>query len=86
MNLYVRQPIFGTQKTESLKLEVVETKAPLNFSRTGYGSKIPTCYKVNYFGKWLRVYAKCFSNVSTMYIKSNRIGCGVTTLIVRDYP
>ena len=86
MDLFIRQPIFGTSNTESIKLNVKTTDVPPSRSRTGYGFKIPTQYKVNYFGKWLRVYARCISNTSTLFIESKRIGCGYTSLIVRDYP
>ncbi|WCO82008.1 hypothetical protein vBPpSSYP_26 [Pseudomonas phage vB_PpS_SYP] len=40
----------------------------LSFTRTGYGSKIPSMYKVQYQGRWYRVYSICYSNVSTEYI------------------
>lgn len=43
-------------------------KAGVTFTRTGYGSKIPTVYKVQYNGRWYRVYSICYSNVSTEYI------------------
>ena len=42
--------------------------APVNRSRTGYGSKIPTEHMVHYNGRWRRVYAICYSNVATLYI------------------
>ena len=86
MELFIRQPIWGTSNTESIKLDVKTTDAPRKGSLTGYGLKIPTQYKINYFGRWLRVYARCTSNASTMFIESKRVGCGQTTLVVRDYP
>jgi len=42
--------------------------AGLSYTRTGYGSKIPSLYKVQYQGRWYRVYSVCYSNVSTEYI------------------
>jgi len=50
---------------------VKETKAPRFFSSTGYGSKIPTAYMVKWQSRWRRVYAICYSNASSFYIKSN---------------
>lgn len=41
----------------------------LSYTATGYGEKIPTRYMVRvYDQKWRRVYARCFSNVATLYI------------------
>jgi len=48
------------------------TEAPKNPSRTGYGSKIPTQYRVFFNGRWRRVYAICFSNVATHYIPDGK--------------
>ena len=44
--------------------------APVNRSRTGYGSKIPTSYCVQVDGgrQWYRVYCICHSNVGSLYI------------------
>jgi len=54
-------------------LETIEQPLPhhkrgLQYTATGYGSKIPTRYKVKYNARWYRVYSKCFSNVSSEYI------------------
>ena len=55
----------------------------LTFTATGYGSRIPTRYMVLFNGKWRRVYARCYSNNSTLYIgKLSTVG---ERLIVRDY-
>jgi hypothetical protein len=43
-------------------------KAGLSYTRTGYGSKLPSMYKVQYNGRWYRVYSIYYSNVSTEYI------------------
>jgi len=40
----------------------------LQFTRSGYGSRIPTQYKVKYFGKWRRVYCRIYSNIGMLYI------------------
>lgn len=49
-----------------------ETKAPSFYSASGYGSKIPTRHMVKWRNKWRRVYAICWSNVSTLYIKHGK--------------
>ena len=43
-------------------------KAGLSFTASGYGARIPTEYMVKYNGRWRRVYAICYSNVSTLFI------------------
>lgn len=43
-------------------------KLGLMYTATGYGKRIPTEYKVQYNGKWRRVYCCIFSNIGTMYI------------------
>lgn len=50
--------------------------APRNNSATGYGSKIPTSYRVAYEGRLYRVYCACWSNVGSLYaiIKGERVG------------
>ncbi len=49
-------------------LEAKETEAPVNYSRTGYGRRIPTRYMVRHAGRWLRVYVVQISNAGTCYI------------------
>ena len=45
------------------------TTCPVNKSRSGYGSKLPTSYVVNGGGKKnRRVYAICWSNSATFYV------------------
>lgn len=39
-----------------------------SWTATGYGARIPTVYMVQFHGKWRRVYAICYSNVSTLFI------------------
>jgi hypothetical protein len=43
-------------------------KLGLPFTATGYGSKIPTVYVVQWQGRWRRVYAACFGNAASTYI------------------
>lgn len=49
----------------------------LQYTATGYGSKIPTRYVVKFNNRWRRVYSICFSNVSTEYIIINGERCTV---------
>ena len=51
---------------------VKETECPSNSSRTGYGGKIPTQYKVFIDAKWRRVYCRIYSNIGTLYFLSNK--------------
>lgn len=52
--------------------EVVKTRrTPNNYSRTGYGCKLPTSYMVidhNDHGRARRVYAICYSNAASYYV------------------
>jgi len=52
----------------------------LQFTTTGYGSKIPTQYMVRFNDKWRRVYCCIFSNIGTLYI-----GKRSENLIIRIY-
>lgn len=40
----------------------------LSYTATGYGSRIPTVYMVQWQGRWRRVYAACYSNSPSTYI------------------
>jgi hypothetical protein len=42
--------------------------APLNPYAGGYGSKIPTRYRVRYLNRWRRVWVTQFSNVGSAWI------------------
>lgn len=46
-----------------------EKPAPLCYSRSGYGNRIPTPHCIRIGKRWYRVYAICYSNVSTFYIR-----------------
>ena len=49
---------------------VRETKTPLNRSRTGWGSKLPTSLQVKLTDNiWRRVYSIQWSNVSYSYVR-----------------
>ena len=62
----------------TIKVEYKRTEAPLNRSISGYGSKLPTPYMIKFRNKWRRVYAICWSNCSTQYIKVDGETCVVT--------
>lgn len=51
--------------------ELEETETPRNRSRSGYGSKIPTSYKINYNGRKYRIYCRIYSNNGTCYFIAN---------------
>lgn len=40
----------------------------LQYTASGYGSKIPTQYMVRFNDKWRRVYCIIYSNIGTLYI------------------
>lgn len=40
----------------------------LSYTATGYGSRIPTVYMVQWQGRWRRVYAACYGNSASTYI------------------
>lgn len=74
---------FGNKNTHPMQTVSVEHKEHVTaamaqrmlyggFTRTGYGSKIPTSYMVRYNNRWYRVYSVCYSNVSTEYILINK--------------
>jgi hypothetical protein len=52
--------------------DLVITGAPLNRSRSGYGAKLPTSYKINFNGKNYRVYCSIYSNIGTCYFVTNK--------------
>lgn len=47
---------------------VYDRTPPASRSVTGYGSKLPTPYRVRYGNRWRRVYAMCFGNAGSIYI------------------
>jgi hypothetical protein len=40
----------------------------LQYTATGYGSRIPSSYMVKYNGRWRRVYVCIYGNAGTAYI------------------
>jgi hypothetical protein len=64
-----------TLKFESGHIEAETSTSPLwwqekglSYTRSGYGSKIPTDKVVHYGGRRYRVYCCIYSNVGTCYI------------------
>ena len=55
-------------RTVKVEHERTETM-PVNRSVSGYGSKLPTSYMIKFRNRWRRVYAICWSNCATHYIK-----------------
>jgi hypothetical protein len=61
---------------ERIELSEVETRDQplphhthgLQYTRSGYGSKIPTATMVKHNGRWRRIYVCIFSNIGTSYI------------------
>lgn len=61
----------------STKFEVLEVPLwwqvkGLQYTTTGYGSKIPSKYKIRLDKKLYRVYCSVFSNIGTLYILKNK--------------
>ena len=52
-----------------LFVRTFEKPAPLCYSRSGYGNRLPTSHCICIGRRWYRVYAICYSNVSTFYIR-----------------
>lgn len=62
----------GPFSTESVPVKVEQMahhKNELQYTATGYGSRIPTEYMVKWRGRWRRVYCRIWSNVGTLYIR-----------------
>lgn len=44
----------------------------LQYTASGYGSKIPTQFMVKHGKQWKRVYCRIYSNIGTLYIKAGK--------------
>jgi hypothetical protein len=64
--------INGTQCEVVIKELWWQSKG-LQYTATGYGSKIPTRHMVRFNGKLRRIYCRIFSNIGTLYISSGEI-------------
>lgn len=75
MELYLQHGKAGEpMRTEKVahRIDLLDwQKRGLSYTASGYGSKIPTRYKVQWRGRWYRVYCRCYSNIGTCYIVSN---------------
>lgn len=58
--------------------ELRHHKLGLQYTSTGYGSKIPTHFKLLFAGRWRRVYAVCYSNVASYYVILDGVKTTVT--------
>lgn len=47
------------------------TRVPFFRSASGYGSRIPTQYRIRVGNRWHRVYAICYSNAASHYVNRN---------------
>lgn len=74
---YVGYLSINNQIDYSQKFEVIEVPLwwqvkGLQYTATGYGSKIPTKYKMRLNKKLYRIYCSVFSNIGTLYILKNK--------------
>ena len=54
---------------EQVQIEPLEwQEQSLQYTATGYGSKVPTRYKAFVKGKFRRVYCRIFSNIGTCFV------------------
>jgi len=60
---------FQTVGVEYVVQEMRHHRLRLNYTASGYGSKLPTRYKIKYDNRWYRVYSCCHSNVSTEFVR-----------------
>jgi len=63
----------GNEPRQTVSVAVKELplwwqKRGLSYTATGYGSRIPTVYMVQWQGRWRRVYAACYGNAASTYI------------------
>ena len=54
----------------------------LQYTASGYGSKIPTPYMVKHNSRWRRVYAACRGNSPTLYIGTT--GAWIATVDIQS--
>ena len=56
-------------------IDATKTDAPFSRSATGYGNRIPTDWKIKLDNnRWYRVYAICYSNSASVYIRPKYAG------------
>lgn len=66
----VQQSLFGEPASRTVFADgvIVERESPPNPYALGYGSQIPTRYKILYKSRWRRVYVICYSNSGSSYV------------------
>lgn len=72
---------FLTRRVEAKYEPMAHHKAGLQWTATGYGSRIPTSWMIKVDGRWRRVYCKIYSNIGTLFIGKKYDG----TNTVQDY-
>ena len=60
---------FYDVKVEYVVQEMRHHRLGLNYTASGYGSEVPTRYKIKYYNRWYRVYSYCHSNTSTEFVR-----------------
>jgi hypothetical protein len=61
---------YHQQGVVTLYLPMIRTlRTPVNRSRTGYGSRLPTSLAVNLDGRMHRVYCGIYSNIGSCFIE-----------------
>lgn len=65
-------------------IAVRDDAPPVARTISGYGNKLPTPYRVHLANRWHRVYARCWSNVATHYINSDRLAKTGVNVVVTD--
>lgn len=70
---------FDSFLTQRVPLKVTDVPHG-RVAKSGYGSRIPTQYMVKWAGRWMRVYAICYSNAATLYIGPKHDECMTVTV------
>lgn len=88
MKFYVHQKskkddTFLTTKCKGRESLLWWQKQGLQYTASGYGTKIPTHHMVFFAGKWRRIYCRIFSNIGTCYIVPPK-GCEDFTFTISD--
>ncbi len=65
------EPMQTVKATDTIEAPMYHHINNLSYTASGYGSKLPTRYKIKYNNRWYRVYSICHSNVSTEYVLIN---------------
>ena len=61
--------LWGVEPPTYLQVKLKVTETPRGGQTvSGYGARIPTCYMVEYLGRWRRVYGAQWGNAGSLYI------------------